>query len=978
MEASTIFSLTPGAGSLPEVRFAAMGVLLDRDAELGELAVRIASARSGSGRVIAVEGPAGIGKSTLLAAAGRAARADGATLLWARCSPLEQHAAWGMARQLFEPLRARPGWDDLTVGAAGLAERALMPEGGGPAPAGDAMHAAARGLVWLVSNLGERGPTVLIVDDVHWADEPSLRWLALLARSLEELPIGVLCAVRVGEPAAAPELLDELLACAPEPPVRPRALGPVATETLIRQRLPAASTAFAHACHAVTGGNPFLLGALLTQLIADAVVPDDVAAARLGTFGSDQVARVIERQLARLPDGTGPLARAVAVLGPGAPLRHAAALAGLELSQGARAADALRAAGLLDDAPALSLAHPLIAGTLYAGMPPGARALQHADAAALLARERAEPERVALHLLRTEPAGEPATVAALRDAASRATARGAPQTAATYLRRALAEPPATATEEADVQLELALALAAFMHSDAFELLHKAVATADTPTQRGRVALAGARVCGLAGYFDAAVALSRSGLEAGAAIPPELHARLEAELIADASLHAATVPEARERLRRAAATPQPLELWRIVAAWASACDARPADETMDLLTAALDAGALVHDPDSLLGTTAKFVLIACGELEAAREKCTELIDLARPRGWLIALAHGCFARAIALVRAGEIRDAEADARLSLEIKLTHSPPAALIWSVFPLVDALTELGEFTDAETVLATAGFLGDPPTGALAAPMLLESRARLRLAQHHHADAHDDLLAAADRWNELGIRHPSLAAWRVHLCETLVAQGELRAARALAEEHLVLADRVGLATGRGAGLRALARTADREKAIHLLGQAVDLLADSPAQLEHARALIDLGAALHRANRRAAARIPLHRALDLAERGGMSQLAHRARHELQAVGARPRRSAISGIESLTPAEHRVATLAAQGHSNPQIAQQLYVTRRTVETHLTHVFHKLNLSTRADLTTCFAGAESPARRASAREEQLTSASPARNR
>ena len=722
-----------------------MGVLLDRDAELGELARRIATARSGSGRVIVVEGPAGIGKSTLLGAAGRAARVDGAMLLWARCSPLEQHAAWGMARQLFEPLRTRPEWDELTVGAAGLAERALASEGGGPAPAGDGMHAAARGLVWLVSNLGERGPAVLIVDDVHWADAPSLRWLALLARSLEELPIGVLCAVRVGEPAAAPELLAELLASAPEPPVRPRALGPVATETLVRERLPAASAGFAHACHAVTGGNPFLLGALLTQVIADGVVPDDDIAARLGTFGSAQVARVIERQLVRLADGAA-LARAVAVLGSGAPLRHAAELAGVELYQAARAADALRAAGILADTPELELAHPLIAGTLYTGMPAGARARQHAEAAALLVRERAEPERIALHLLRTEPAGETATVATLRDAARRASARGAPQTAATYLRRALAEPPAAVGEEAGVQLELALVLAAFLDGEAFELLHRAVATADTPVQRGTIALAGARACGLAGHFETSIALSRGGLEGGGAIPAELQARLEAELIADAWLQSATVPEARERLRRAVASPPPLALWRINAAWEAVADARPASVALGLLTSAMDDGAFVDDPDSVLRTLAKILLIACGELDEAREHCAELIELARPRGWLIALAHGCFMRAMALVQAGEIRDAEADGRLALEIKLTHSPPEALIWGVFPLVDALTELGEFADAEAILASTGYLGDPPPGAFAAPLLLETRARLRLGQHRHADAHGDLLAAGER----------------------------------------------------------------------------------------------------------------------------------------------------------------------------------------------------------------------------------------
>jgi DNA-binding NarL/FixJ family response regulator len=380
---------------------------------------------------------------------------------------------------------------------------------------------------------------------------------------------------------------------------------------------------------------------------------------------------------------------------------------------------------------------------------------------------------------------------------------------------------------------------------------------------------------------------------------------------------------------------------------------------------------------VLVTLAKIVLIACGELDDARKHCTELIELARPRGWQIALAHGCFMRAIAHLQAGEIRDAEADGRLALEIKLAHSPPAALIWGVFPLVDALTELGELADAETVLASAGYLGDPPPAAFAAPLLLESRARLRLGQHRAADAHTDLLDAGERWQELGIHHPGLATWRVHAGEALVAQGELDTARELAQEHLALAERVGLPGPRGAGLRALARTAGREEAVILLGQAVDTLAQSPSQLEHVRALVDLGSALRRTNRRAAARTPLRHALDLADQGGMRLLADRARHELQAVGARPRRSATTGIDSLTPAEHRVATLAAQGHSNPEIAQQLYITRRTVETHLTHVFQKLDLSARADLTTHFAAAEPSGRRTPAAEEDLVGTSTARH-
>ena len=594
-----------------------MEALLDRDAELGELGRLLAAARAGSGRVIVVEGPAGIGKSTLLAAAGATARTDGAVVLRARCSPLEQHAAWGMARQLFEPLRARPEWDELTVGAAGLAGRVLAPEAGEPANAGDAMHAAVRGLVWLASNLGERGPAVFVVDDVHWADAPSLRWLALLARSLGELPIGVVCAVRSGEPAAAPELLAELLASAPEPPVRPRALGPAAVQTLVRERLPAATAGFAHACHAVTGGNPFLLGALLTQLAAGEVVPDDEAAARLGTFGSEQVARVVERQLARLPDGAGPLARAVAVLGPGAPLRHAAALAGLEPPAAAHAADALRAAGLLADGPGLTLVHPLIAGTLYASLPAGERALRHAAAAALLAGERADPERIGLHLLRTEPAGDAATVATLREAARRAGARGAPQSAAAYLRRALAEPPPDPAEDADVRLELGLALAAYMHPDAYRPAarggrrrpHARPARRDRAGRRPRA------------RTDRALRRGRRAVPAGARASRGVSRRTARAARGGAGLqrlvHASTIAEARRYARERPPGPAALELWRVTAAaLGGMLENRAAAETLALLRPALEHDALAAEPGSLLASLATLHLIVDDELTPA--------------------------------------------------------------------------------------------------------------------------------------------------------------------------------------------------------------------------------------------------------------------------------------------------------------------------------------------------------------------------
>ncbi len=923
-----------------------MTALLDRDVELAELSRRLAGAQAGSGRVIVVEGPAGIGKSTLLSAVGAAALADGITTLRARCSPLEQHAAWGMARQLFEPLRSQSGWDELTTGAARLAEGVLAAEAEQPVLAGDAMHAAVRGLVWLASNLGERGAAILVIDDVHWADAPSLRWLALLARSLAELRIGVVCAVRSGEPPAVPELLADLLASAPEPPVRPRPLGPAATQALVRARLPAATAGFAHACHAVTGGNPFLLGALLTQLAADGAEPDDAAASRLPAFGSEQVGRVVERQLARLPAGAGSLASATAVLGPGTALRHAARLAGLDLVAAARAADALRAARLLEDGPGLTLAHPLIAGTLYASLPPGERGLRHAAAAAMLAAERADPERVALHLLRTEPAGEAATVVALRHAARQASARGAPQSAAAYLRRAAAEPPPDATQDADVRLEHGLALAAYMQPEAYGLLQEAVAVAATPVQRGVIALSGARALGLSGRFDPAVGLCRQALAHAGVYPPELRERLEAELNCSAMVQAATIQQARRVVRDRRPGSSVLDLWRVTEAALDSLENQPAEATMTMLRPVLERDVLAAEPGSLVWSVTALTLICNDELSAGIAQCEALIDVARPRGWVMLLTHASMFRSMALVRAGEISDAEADARLAFEHKLPVSPPAAMLWCLSFLVDALVESDDLSGADAVLTAARQHGAPPEGTLAGPLLLQARARLRLAQHRPDGALADARLAAARMAELGICHPVFGNWRAEAVEALAVLGDVTQARVLAAEQVALSERLGTPGARGAALRVLARTS--AEPIPLLEQAVQTLACSPARLEHTRALVALGAAQRRANRRADAGGPLRQALEQADRGGMQLLAGRAREELHALGARPRRSALSGPGALTPAEHRVVRLAAEGYGNRAIAERLYVTQRTVETHLTHAFQKLDINSRGEL------------------------------
>jgi len=638
-------------------------LLLQRDGELAALGRRLAQVHAGAGRVIVVEGPAGIGKSSLLAAASRLAVGRGLRVLRACGGPLEQDAGWGIARQLFTPVHDGAEWTGLAVGAAALSVRALDPDDAEPALGGDAMQAAAHGLTWLAYNLADRCPTLLVVDDAHWSDPVSLRWLARLGRQLDGLALGVLCAVRSGEPASDPELLAELLGVAPDPPVRPTPLDPSAVEAIVCQRLPRAGRSFAHACHAATSGNPFLLRSLVDHLIVEQIEPTDDVGDRLSSFGPEQVARAVERQLARMPQGATDLARAFAVLGRGAPLRQAGELARLtetDAEDGPRRvpglvaglADRLRAAGLLDaEGGEYALVHPLVAAALYEAIPAAQRALWHRRAAAVLVEDRADPEAVALHLLRSDPARDDDTVALLRAAARRAGLRGAPETASVFLRRALAEPPSRLEVEAAVHSELGLALAAHLHLEAPGHLRDAVAVAGSGEQRSRIALSGARALGLAGHFDEASRLCRSGLLPGEPITDELRERLEAELICNAWLQGPTVEEARSRLERTTSTSPLMVANR---AYAAIGVNASADECLARLHAVLQSKVLDGEPDSLLSTLVKFALIASGDLATAEQCSTALIDVARPRGWLIALAHGSFLRSMAVLQAGKVR------------------------------------------------------------------------------------------------------------------------------------------------------------------------------------------------------------------------------------------------------------------------------------------------------------------------------------
>jgi DNA-binding CsgD family transcriptional regulator/tetratricopeptide (TPR) repeat protein len=974
-------------------------VILGRDAELAVLSAAADAAEAGNGALVLVEGPAGIGKTTLLRMACARSPLPGPQILTARGLALESGFSYGIARQLIEPVRASAGpgeWDELLDGAAGLAARVFDWAGAGSVE-DDVPYATTHGLYWLTANLAARRPLVIAVDDAHWADAPSLRWLAHLAARIDGLPVALLLAVRSGP--GEPDALGELRACPACTPLPLRPLGSEATAALVRERLGGQADAeLCRACHDRTGGNPFLLEALTAELRAPG---SGDPLARVEDLAPEPVVRAVLRRVNQLGERAGQLTQALAILGGPAPVRHAAALAGQDIPDAARLADGLRAADVLAPGSVLEFAHPIVRTAVYESIPPGERALAHANAADLLQRDGADAERIALHLLRSEPGGDPQVVALLRAAAGVASGRGAPGPSAGYLRRALDEPPDPADRPA-LLLELGLALAAERSPAAPAALTEAVELTTAPPEHATAALLSARLLGIWGHHDSAAVICRDAL-ARPGDPGPAADSLEAELFANAMINAAAIGEARERARSRLASPGPASAWRVNGALVAAAAAQPPGDALDLLAPLLASGLRDVPPDSLAAVYALLALIWSGELTTASDICDTVLRAARGRGSMSMVAHASCLRSMIMRRLGRFDDAAADARLALDFKLATSPPLAVAWAAALGIDALTCLGRFDEADAVAAAAAGR-EPPAGWIHTLTFLQARGALRIAQRRPAEALDDLLAAGEGWRALGIDNPAAASWRTAAAAAHAALGRPREATALAAEQLALARKVGTPATLGIALRAYAAAAGLERsgrspateppatqipgtqlpgtqlpgtqlpgtdppateppgtelpaaapsAGESLSEAVGLLETTPARYELALALADLGVHLHRSGRRTEARAPLRRALDLAERTGAAPLAELARRELLAAGARPRRTALTGPDALTSAERRVAGLAADGLSNRQIAQHLFITQPTVETHLRHAFQKLGISSRADLPAQLAG------------------------
>ena len=923
--------------------------LHERDRETAVIVTALDAVAAGRGGAVVVEGPAGIGKTSLLELGRDGARERALAVASARGSDLEAAYAWGVVRQLLEPrLRGMtPAARARTLsGAAALAGPVVLPDATADAGEADASFGVLHGLYWLVAALAVERPQVLLVDDLHWADAASVRFLEFLANRLDAVPVLLLAAQRPPAASAEAPLRGTPLAT----PMAPAALSVAATAAVLAERdgVPVAA-ALAAACHDATGGNP-----LLVRRLADGLGDHDdpAAVARDGPYA---VAGAVGATLTRLGDGPARLARAVAVL-ERAPLVTVAQLAGVDPRSAPALAEQLVRAGILRDARPLAFEHALVRDAVLSGLAAGERASLHADAARILAAGGAPPEAVAMHLLHAEPRGEAAVAATLAEAGRRALASAAAVEAAACIARALAEPP-PAGDRAALLLDLARAEHQAGRAEALDHVLEAWDGTDDPDLRARAALALAWASG-PGRQDPEVALAMidTAIAGVAGRDRELELRLEAVRYMAIFLSSALMREALGEPERFAAlegrTAGEGELLLHVAVHRLLLG-RSADAVAEPLERAVADPAVVAaiGPDSAWLNFVLGGLFKADRLDVARRTASIAYADAQRRGSAPGFAAASAWRAWIALREGDAATAEADARAAYGLL-----PVAMWqhhWWAACLIEVLVERGALDEAQAVLEAAGGAGPLPPDR--GELLLSTRSIVRAARGDLPGALADQLESRRRRGDGFQADPDFDGW-IRIVRLLHVTGDAAAAQAEADAALGWARTWGTPGAIGQALAIAGPIRGGDAGIANLRDAVEQLERSPARRELALALIELGGALRRGGERAAAREPLRRALAIATAGGLVATADRARDELRVTGAKLRRPELTGLGSLTPSERRIVDLAAGGATNAEIAQGLFVTVKTVEMHLGNAYRKLGVGSRRDLAPLLAGAE----------------------
>ncbi len=905
-----------------------------------------------------LEGPAGIGKTSLIRAAVNAAHSRAMRIFAAQAHEDEAELAFGVVRQMLEPATKVGDADreELLEGSASLAAPVLLTPEAADREMADP-QALLHGLFWVCSNACDRGPTLFVIDDFHWADSDSVRFASYLANRVEDLPALLLVASRSGEGDA--QAVDALLAAARTREIEIPALDPVASSQVLSESFRrSADQEFVRAAHEATGGNPFLLKELAQAASGTGIDPTRESVAHLDELVPRGVARSIGGRMRRLSPEAKALARAISIAGSSGDLTLAREIAGLNPEQAAEAADLLAERNFIVRGDTLQFVHPLIRSAVYDEIGPGERELGHAKAAEILLARNVRPELPARHLLKVAPAGDPDRVTVLLQAGSEAVARGSAETAVKYLRRGLDEPPES-SKRGVVLFELGRAEGMIASRDALHHLTEAARLApDVDRQIMILRETAYSQTANFGLVHEGRATLRRARELAKGRGSEAELQIQAEEMSLTVLDSAlplqpALVELENSTRDFTGKSTGERACLGLLAWCRAATGRPIATVKEPARLALANGHLVEE----LGSSS--LNCGCVGWALAFEMAEDVLEPVLPALLEAAVRegsrhgagiHAVSATQLALTR-GRLADAEARSREGADAVIEVSSVGASMVTA-QWIEALLARGELKAPRAELERLGYLGDLP---MMFPFnhLLVARGKLRALTGDLEGGLEDILSAGALNEHWGLTNPAFLPWRSAAAEILTRLGRLGEATIKAEEELQLARRAEIPHAIGRALISLAG-ADERRAVELLAESIEILDSSPARELTARALIDQGAALRRGNRRHGtppveqARLHLRRGVDLASRCGATPLVERGQTELRATGARPRRVVLSGPESLTPSERRTAQMATEGLSNKEIAGALFVSLKTVEKHLGNAYSKLNIRSRAQL------------------------------
>ncbi|KKD09853.1 ATP-binding protein [Streptomyces sp. WM6386] len=880
---------------------AASPSLWERDEEVAavERAIGILRAdRSSSGNLLVFRGEAGLGKTALLTETRRIAEARGCTVWSARGGETLRSVPFNVVRQLLQPAlvslmpeEAREylgDWYDIAGPALGVTdpgERQADPQG------------VCDGLVAAVRRLARRDwPLVLVIDDAHWADQETLRWLAAFAERLDDLSVLLVVARRPGDVTGeSARHLDAVSAAAGGPVATLSALTPDATAGLTRATLGAhADAPFCREVWAVTGGNPYETVELLAKVQDSELEPVEAQACELRALNRSARGGGLVARLEGLGIEATRFAWAAAILGTGISVDLVAKLATMGRDDSVRCAELLRNARILTEPdPAavaaadgdLEFVHPLIATAVYNSIPDALRTAMHGIAAQVVADSGLGAAMASRHLLQVHPDDDEELVEQLREAAREHVAVGAPDAARRCLERALREPPRPETH-ARVLYELGCATLLTAPATTVDHLQSALAM---PGLDGAERIQAVFRLSQALLHNDQLEDAVRTVEAEAARlgPGPAQLRLRAVQYMWEGIHAgeASSPGRSERLAELAATctgrDNSERALLILRGFDAMTHGENAEVVVELSDRALVNGRLAPGlgwTDTEWGLEILMMLASSytytDRLDRAESMFTEALRTYESAGWSgghLALAHAFLG--FAHRRRGRLREAESTLRESLRIAERVGRGLPLYWSATcNLVDTLLARGHVDEAWEVAEQYGF-APPYPSTIVLPDPQSVRGRLLLAVGRTQDAVNELEAAEKAATARGHLNPVMVPWALDLARALSTTDPVRAAQ-LASDARRRAERFGTDTAIGEALRCAAALETGQRAVRLLSQAVTYLESSPCQYEHAAARVEYGIAA-----RSVAEI--HRGLALARSCGADGLVAQAREVLE-------------------------------------------------------------------------------------------------